>query len=62
MLNIVHVGLSHNPGGVENMVMNYYRNIDRNRVHFDFIDIYGNGIAYCDEMQLLGGKVYLLPN
>lgn len=62
MINIVHVGFSHNPGGVENMVMNYYRNIDKSKVHFDFIDIYSNGIAYCDEIQLLGGNVYLLPN
>ena len=26
-----------NRGGAETMVMNYYRNIDRNKIQFDFL-------------------------
>lgn len=44
-------------GGVETMLMNVYRNIDRSKVQFDFTshDIdYG---GYYDEIHKLGGKV-----
>ena len=48
-------------GGVESVVMNYYRNIDRNKVQFDFLfDEDSNGIPF-DEIKNLGGKVILIP-
>lgn len=48
-------------GGVESVVMNYYRNIDRNKVQFDFIcDDDSTNIPY-DEIESLGGKVILIP-
>lgn len=62
MIRILHVGFSANFGGVENLVMNYYRHIDKNEYQFDFLDIYGSGIAYEDEINALGGKIYRLPN
>lgn len=48
-------------GGVESVVMNYYRNIDRSKVQFDFIcDKDSTNIPY-DEIEKLGGKVILIP-
>ena len=48
-------------GGVEAVVMNYYRNIDRNKVQFDFIcDDDSTNIPY-KEIEKLGGRVFLIP-
>lgn len=48
-------------GGVEAVVMNYYRHIDRTKVQFDFIcDSDSTNIPY-DEIKELGGKVILIP-
>lgn len=48
-------------GGVESVVMNYYRNIDREKIQFDFIcDEDSTNIPY-EEIQSLGGKVILIP-
>lgn len=45
-------------GGVESVIMNYYRNIDRKKIQFDFV-IDGNGkTSIDDEIISLGGKVY----
>ena len=48
-------------GGVESVVMNYYRHIDRSKIQFDFIcDEDSTNIPY-DEINSLGGKVILIP-
>lgn len=48
-------------GGVEAVVMNYYRRIDRNKIQFDFIcDEDSTDIPY-EEIESLGGKVILVP-
>lgn len=48
-------------GGVEAVVMNYYRHIDRNKIQFDFIcDEDSTNIPY-EEIEQLGGKVILIP-
>lgn len=48
-------------GGVESVVMNYYRNIDRSKIQFDFIcDEDSTNIPYA-EIESLGGKVILIP-
>lgn len=48
-------------GGVEAVVMNYYRNIDRTKIQFDFIcDNDSTDIPY-DEIKKLGGRVILIP-
>lgn len=45
-------------GGIENFVMNYYRNIDRNHVQFDFLVHYKEKGYFDDEIKKLGGKIY----
>ena len=48
-------------GGVEAVVMNYYRHLDHSKIQFDFIcDDDSTNIPY-DEIEKLGGKVILIP-
>lgn len=48
-------------GGVEAVVMNYYRHIDREKIQFDFIcDSDSTKIPY-EEIEKLGGRVILVP-
>lgn len=47
--------------GLENMLMNYYRNIDRNRIQFDFLTHRPDIGAYEEEIISMGGKVYHAP-
>lgn len=48
-------------GGVESVVMNYYRHIDKGKIQFDFIcDSDSTNIPY-EEIKELGGKVILIP-
>lgn len=50
-----------NGGGVESVVMNYYRNIDRNILQFDFFcDSDSTCIPY-KEIEALGGTVVVIP-
>lgn len=48
-------------GGVESVIMNYYRHIDRAKVQFDFLcDEDSTDIPY-EEIEKLGGRVILIP-
>ena len=48
-------------GGVEAVVMNYYRFIDKNKIQFDFIcDEDSTDIPY-HEIEEMGGRVILIP-
>lgn len=50
-----------NRGGAETMVMNYYRNMDRTKVQFDFMVHRQEKGSYDDEIESLGGKIYRMP-
>lgn len=47
--------------GLENMLMNYYRNIDRTKIQFDFLTHREEKGAYEDEIISMGGRVYHAP-
>ena len=47
--------------GLETMIMNYYRNIDRKKIQFDFLTHRSEKGAYDDEIESLGGKIYHAP-
>lgn len=48
-------------GGKKNLVMEYYRHIDRTKIQFDFIcDDDSNAIPKA-EIEKLGGRVYIIP-
>jgi len=50
-----------NRGGAENMIMNYYRNMDRSKVQFDFLLHRQEMGAFDQEIESLGGKIYRIP-
>lgn len=50
-----------NGGGVEQVVMNYYRYVDRSRVQFDFVVTGNSSIVPREEMEALGGRVFIVP-
>lgn len=45
-------------GGAETMIMNYYRQIDRSKIQFDFLVNRPYEGAYEKEIQELGGKIF----
>lgn len=47
-------------GGLETLIMSWYRNIDRSKVQFDFLVHYQGKFFYDDEIERLGGKIYHL--
>jgi len=57
-IRVLHILSGMNLGGAEAMIMNYYRNIDRNKVQFDFLLTIEERGVYCDEIEKLGGKIY----
>lgn len=50
-----------NRGGAETMIMNYYRNIDRTKIQFDFVVHRQEKGAYDDEIRKLGGRIFVFP-
>lgn len=55
---VLHVVAVMNQGGAENMVMNYYRAADRNKIQFDFLVHYPERGAFDDEIEKMGGCIY----
>lgn len=61
VIRVAHVIGKWLGGGVESVVMNYYRYIDKSKIQFDFIcDEDSTNIPY-EEIENLGGKVILIP-
>lgn len=48
-------------GGVEATVMNHYRHIDRERVQFDFYAQSDSTVIPREEIESLGGRVFIIP-
>lgn len=61
MIRVLQVVTYMGRGGLETMLMNYYRNIDRNLVQFDFLVHRQEPADYDNEIETLGGKIYRLP-
>ena len=59
-IRIAQIGGKMNNGGVETVVMNYYRNIDRSRVQFDFIIDGDSKHPPIEEIEQLGGRAYIV--
>ena len=51
----------HVSSGMAAVVMNYYRHIDRSRVQFDFLYFEDGPLTYAQEIESLGGRVFLIP-
>ena len=50
-----------NRGGLETMLMNYYRKMDRSKIQFDFMVHREEKGHYDDEILSLGGRIYRMP-
>lgn len=61
MYKVLVFGMTSNYGGVESVIINYYKNFDRSKIHFDFICNTPDKIAYEDELESMGSKIYHLP-
>ena len=62
MVKVLHIVQTLNAcGGIENLIMNYYRHIDKNKIQFDFLIHELNKENFKEEVESLGGTVYLLP-
>lgn len=57
-IRVLHIFGALNPGGVETLVMNIYRCIDREKVQFDFALTDGKKSFFDDEVLSLGGRIF----
>lgn len=57
-LRILHIVQGMNIGGIETMLMNLYRNINRDKIQFDFILSCPQESEYENEIISLGGKIF----
>ena len=57
MVRVLHVLGGLGTGGTESLIMNWYRNIDRSKVQFDFL-VRSNDNNYVDEITALGGRIF----
>ena len=58
---VLHVVGRLDIGGAESRIMDLYRNIDREKVQFHFMQHIADRCAFQDEVERLGGKVYHVP-
>lgn len=61
MIRILHIVSFMQRGGLETLIMNCYRHIDREKMQFDFIVHRDFRADYDDEIEALGGKIYRMP-
>lgn len=59
---VLHMIASLEMGGSQSFVMNIYRNIDRTKIQFDFIVDHPEQMFYKNEIERLGGRVFVLPS
>lgn len=57
-IRVLHIFGALNPGGVETLVMNIFRCIDREKVQFDFALTQGKKSFFDDEVLSLGGRIF----
>lgn len=50
-----------NRGGAESMIMNLFRNVDREKIVFDFVIHTKEHCDFTDEVLALGGRIYSAP-
>ena len=57
MIRVLHVLGGLGTGGTESLIMNWYRNIDRTKIQFDFL-VRSPDNNYLDEIESFGGRVF----
>lgn len=61
MIRVLHVIGAMDRGGAETMIMNFYRKINRNEIHFDFLVHEKRECDYDNEIKELGGQIFSVP-
>jgi glycosyltransferase involved in cell wall biosynthesis len=61
MIRILQIVPNMHSAGLENLLMNIYRNIDREKVQFDFLVHYSGKYDFDDEIERLGGRIFHFP-
>lgn len=61
-IRILHIVGIMNMGGLESLIMNIYRKIDRSKVQFDFLVTREDTGIFDSEIRSLGGKIYNVPH
>lgn len=57
-IRILHENVIMDPGGIETQLMRIYRNIDREKVQFDFLLHRTQKGHFDDEIRAMGGRIY----
>jgi len=57
-IRVLHVVTTMDFGGVETLLMEIYRNIDREKIQFDFLCHNSSDGKYVEEIKKLGGRIY----
>lgn len=55
---VLHVLMALDQGGIENMIMNLYRSIDRKSIQFDFALMEGRKSVFDEEVLEKGGRIF----
>ena len=61
MIRILQCVNNMHRAGLETLLMNYYRNIDRTKIQFDFLMHRQERSDYDDEIESLGGRIFRAP-
>ena len=61
MIKILHSVSNMDRAGIETMLMNYYRHMDKDIIQFEFLANKPKPGDYDEEVRALGGKVYVSP-
>lgn len=61
MIRVLQIVPNMHSAGLENLIMNIYRNIDRSKIQFDFLVHYSGKYDFDDEITKMGGIIYHFP-
>lgn len=61
LIRVLHILTSLDRGGIETLLMTYYRKLDRNEIQFDFLLHREGTFAYSKEVEDMGGIIYQIP-
>ncbi len=61
MIRVLHSVSNMDRGGIETMLMNFYRHIDREQIQFDFLANKPDKGDYDEEIKAMGGNIFVTP-
>ena len=61
MYKVLHILSGADGGGISNVVLNYYKNLDREKIQFDIAFLVNSEGYIADEFQKMGSEIFVLP-